>query len=216
MTGGSRGIGAAIQKELTACGCVVISPSRSEIDLSDTRSIDRYLVNYKGPEIDILINNAGENPISPIDAISVEDWERTLMVNLTAPMMLIKYFAQHMRKKCWGRIINISSCYSLVAREGRAPYTASKAGLNGLTRTTALEFAANGILINSVCPGFVETDLTRKNNEPSKISNLIEQIPLERIAEPVEIARFVAFLVSEKNTYITGQTMIIDGGFAIR
>jgi 3-oxoacyl-[acyl-carrier protein] reductase len=216
LTGGARGIGAAIRQELKTSGYQVVAPSRQELDLSDPRLVERFLADYQGPAIDILINNAGENPISTIDSLSDEAWSRTLMINLTAPMMLIRHFSQRMRQKGWGRIVNVSSCYSLVAREGRAPYTASKAGLNGLTRTTALELAANGILVNSVCPGFVATDLTLTNNTDEQIRDLVAQIPIGRLADPFEIARFVIYLATEQNAYITGQTMIIDGGFMIR
>jgi 3-oxoacyl-[acyl-carrier protein] reductase len=113
----------------------------------------------------------------------------------------------------WGRIVNISSIYSIISRKGRAAYSASKAGLNGFTRTAALEYAGEGILVNSVCPGFVDTDLTRQNNTREQLAELTNHVPLRKLGSPDEIANFVYFLGSEQNQFITGQTIPIDGGF---
>ncbi len=118
-----------------------------------------------------------------------------------------------MKERRWGRIVNISSCYSLVSRVGRMAYTASKSGLNGLTQTAAIELAPFNVLVNAIGPGFVETDMTRQNNTPAQIAALVAQVPLGRMAQPEEIAAFVAFLVSDRNTYLTGQIIPIEGGF---
>jgi 3-oxoacyl-[acyl-carrier protein] reductase len=215
VTGAARGIGHAIAKALRARGDTVITPSRSELDLGCLDSVQRWIKGSPG-QIDILINNAGENPIGPLDGVTPEAWNRSLTVNLTAPMLLMQHCARSMRSAGWGRIVNISSCYSLTTRAGRAPYGAAKAGLNSLTRSAALEFATEGVLVNAVCPGFVETDLTRQNNTPQQIEALAAQVPLGRLGQPDEIARLVAFLTSSENTYLTGQTIVIDGGFLLQ
>jgi 3-oxoacyl-[acyl-carrier protein] reductase len=215
VTGASRGIGKAISDQLKEDGIHVICPRRDEMDLSSLDSVRSWL-NNNHESIDILVNNAGENPVALLEKITEASWDRTFDVNLTAPMLLIQHFTREMKRRNWGRIINISSCYSLVAREGRAPYSASKAALNALTRAVALEYGNDGILVNSVCPGFVDTDLTQKNNSSEQLKELAGKIPLNRLAHPFEIANLVSFLASEKNTYITGQTIAIDGGFTIQ
>jgi 3-oxoacyl-[acyl-carrier protein] reductase len=135
------------------------------------------------------------------------------MINLTAPLLLIKHFAPMMARKSWGRIVNISSIYGLISRPGRGAYSSSKAGLNGLTRTAALEYAEAGILVNAVCPGFVETDLTRQNTTQAQIEVLRQQVPLKRLGAPEDIASAVFYLGSDQNTFVTGQTVVADGGF---
>ncbi len=215
ITGASRGIGKAIADQLKADGLKVLCPRRDEMDLSSLDSVHAWL-NQNQENVDILVNNAAENPVMPLGEITESSWDRTFDVNLTAPLLLIQNFVAGMKRRNWGRIINISSCYSLVARQGRGPYAASKAALNALTRTAALEYGGDGILVNSVCPGFVNTDLTQKNNSPEQLKELAGKIPLSRLANPLEIANLVSFLASEKNTYITGQTIAIDGGFTIQ
>jgi len=212
ITGGSRGIGKAIVNRFRAAGFQVIAPSRKELDLASLDSIESYL-SRKGLEADILINNAGENLIFTLDKLSLADWQRMQMINLTAPLLLIKHFAPIMTRKRWGRIVNISSIYSLISRPGRGAYASSKAGMNGLTRTAALEYAESGVLVNAVCPGFVETDLTRQNNTPAHIEVLRQQVPLKRLGSPEDIASVVFYLGSDQNTFITGQTIVADGGF---
>jgi 3-oxoacyl-[acyl-carrier protein] reductase len=212
ITGGSRGIGLAIANRFSQAGFEVIAPSRRELDLSSLDSIEAYL-SAKPPEADVVINNAAENLIFPLQKLSLPDWQRMQTINVTAPFLLIKHFAQFMARKGWGRIVNISSIYSLISRPGRGAYAASKAGLNGLTRTAALEYAEAGVLVNAVCPGFVETDLTRQNNTPAQIEVLRQQVPLKRLGVPDDIASVVFFLGSEQNTFVTGQTLVADGGF---
>ena len=215
VTGGARGIGRAIAEHYRAHGYTVAAPGRAELDLASKESIQRF-VDAGGAAVDVLVNNAGENKIGPLEALDPADWDRILQTNLTAPMLLIRAAARHMAAKGWGRVVNISSCYSMVSRAGRGPYTASKSGLNGLTRTAALEYAARGVLINALCPGFVETDMTRANNSREQIAALCALVPLGRLAKPDEIARGVYFLGSEENTYMTGQAIVLDGGFLIQ
>lgn len=212
ITGASRGIGLAIAERFRRGGFEIIAPSRQEMDLSSPDSIVGYLQQGK-IEADVLVNNAAENSIFSIEQLGLEAWSRMQTTNLTGPFLLIKHLAPAMARKGWGRIVNISSIYAIVSRTGRAAYASSKAGLNGLMRTAALEFAEKNVLVNSVCPGFVETDLTRKNNSPEQIELLRQQVPLKRLGQPHEIAELVFFLGSEANTFITGQTVIADGGF---
>jgi NAD(P)-dependent dehydrogenase (short-subunit alcohol dehydrogenase family) len=215
VTGGSRGIGQAIVRRFQADGNEVIAPTRQELDLASVNSVQDYLA-VNGLHADILINNAAENTIAEIKDIDLETWNRMLTINLTAPLLLMKAVREHMARKGWGRIVSISSVYSLVNRAGRSGYSSSKAGLNALTRTAAIEFAQDGILVNAVCPGFVETDLTFKNNSAAQLDAIRKQIPLTKMSTPEEIAEFVFFLGSERNTYITGQSLPIDGGFLIQ
>jgi 3-oxoacyl-[acyl-carrier protein] reductase len=215
ITGGARGIGRAIAEALRARGDIVLTPTRAELDLASIESVKAWL-NSSHPSVDVLVNNAGENPICPLDGVSLEDWNRAMTVNLTAPMLLLQSLAREMCAQNWGRIVNISSCYSIVSRTGRAPYGAAKAGLNSLTRSAALEFGPHGVLVNAVCPGFVETDLTHQNNSYEQILALAAQVPLGRLAFPTEIACLVSFLTSNENTYITGQSIVIDGGFLLK
>jgi 3-oxoacyl-[acyl-carrier protein] reductase len=222
VTGGSRGIGAAIVRALREDGIDVVAPGREELDLSKPDSIDAFLSLYargtggaSGP-IDILVNNAGINVINALEAIRPEDWSAMVQINLTAPMRLAQGLAPGMKAAGWGRIVNLSSVFSQVTKEKRAAYSATKSGLNGLTRTLAVELAPHSILVNAVGPGYVNTELTKQNNSPSDIAKITETIPAGRLAEPVEIARLVAFLCSESNTYLTGQTLIADGGFSCK
>jgi 3-oxoacyl-[acyl-carrier protein] reductase len=212
VTGASRGIGAAIVQRLMADGCNVLAPTRQEMDLESNTSIDAYLSQIKD-HIDILVNDAGINRISILSDIKDQDVDDTLQINLIAPLRIIREVSPHMQKKGFGRILNISSVWSVVSRPGRISYTMSKAALNGMTRSLAVELAPYNILVNAVAPGYVLTDLTRQNNSEAELETIRKTIPLLRLAEPQEIANIVAFLCSEQNTYLTGQTIVIDGGF---
>jgi 3-oxoacyl-[acyl-carrier protein] reductase len=211
ITGGSRGIGKAIVERFRAHGFDVIAPTRQELDLACMDSIQRFITNM--PRCDILVNNAAINIISETHSIEYNDWNKSILVNMTAPMILAKHAVPNMKKQNWGRILNISSCYSLVSRIGRGTYGTTKAGIGSFTRTLAIEYGKFNILANCLCPGFVETELTRENNSEEQLQSIIKQIPLGRLATPEEIANYTHFLCSENNSYITGQSIIADGGF---
>jgi 3-oxoacyl-[acyl-carrier protein] reductase len=215
VTGGSRGIGAAIVAELCTRGIQVLAPTRQVLDLSDADSIGRYIkrLTDEGQIVDILVNNAGINIVSPLERISPDAWQSMLQTNLNAPFCLAQAVAHQMRRQRWGRIINISSVFGIVTRAQRAAYSTTKAALAGLTRTLAVELGRDNVLVNCVAPGYVGTELTYQNNSEEEIERIAETIPLGRVAEPNEIAKFVAFLCSEENTYITGQVLVADGGF---
>ena len=215
VTGAARGIGAAIADALRAQGVRVLDAGRTVLDLSDAASIQAWLADHGGG-VDILVNNAGINVLNEIEAITPDDWAAMVQVNLTAPMLLLQGISPGMKARGWGRVVNVSSIFGVVTKERRGAYSAVKSGLNGLTRTAAVELAPFGILVNSVCPGYVATDLTRQNNSPADIEKIEATIPAGRLAEPTEIARFVAWLCGEDNTYLTGQTLLVDGGFTCR
>ena len=140
----------------------------------------------------------------------------TLQINLVAPVLLTKLVAERMKANRYGRIVNISSIWSVVAKERRLAYAASKSAMSGVTRTLALELGQYGVLVNSIAPGYVNTELTSQNNSPEQIKNICSNIPLERLAEPEEIAEVAAFLCSRKNSYMTGQVLVVDGGYVCR
>jgi len=216
LTGGSKGIGKAIKEKFIKFNYNVISPTRSELDLSDINSINYFISNNISVEFDVIINNAGINEINLLEDVTNDEIDSMLQINLIAPILLLKSFIPNMKKNNYGRIVNIGSIWAVVSKKGRGLYSSVKNGLHGITNTLALELGEFNILINTVCPGFVLTELTKKNNSPKEISIINEQIPLRRMATPEEIAEFVFFLCSEKNTYITGQKICIDGGYTIQ
>ncbi len=214
ITGGSRGIGCAIANLFQGKGVEVIAPSRNELDLSSKQSIYNFVKKLENNSIDILINNAGINNLNYLEEIIDEELDETLKVNLTSHILLTKLIVSGMKKQKYGRIVNISSIWSKFSRPQRLMYSTSKAGLNGFTIAAAVELAPFNILVNAVAPGFVNTELTIKNNTPQEIEKIIQEIPLRKLAEPEEIAELVYFLASEKNSFITGQIIYADGGFS--
>jgi 3-oxoacyl-[acyl-carrier protein] reductase len=212
VTGASRGIGAAIVQRLTKDGYKILAPTRQEMNLESDASIDSYLSQVID-RVDIVINDAGINRISTLGAIRDQDVSDTLQINLKAPLRIIRIVAPGMQKKRFGRIVNISSIWSFVSRGGRISYAMSKSALNGMTRSLAVELAPYDILVNAVAPGYVLTDLTHQNNSETELNTIRQTIPIQRLAQPSEIANIVAFLCSDQNTYLTGQTIVVDGGF---
>ena len=212
VTGGSRGIGAAIVATLSGRGVDVIAPTRDELDLADLAEVEAY-VQQLDRVPNVLVVNAGENLPRDLNSVTTDHWLRTMDVNLNSAFVLIRDLAPKMAANGGGWITAVSSCYSLRSRRGRAPYSASKAALNSLIKSAALEFAAANVLVNGVAPGFVMTDLTRQNNDEQGIKDLEARVPLGRLAEPSEIAQLVGYLSGPMNTYITGQLFVIDGGF---
>jgi 3-oxoacyl-[acyl-carrier protein] reductase len=212
ITGASRGIGAAIAAEYRRHGWNVVAPSRAECDLRSPRAVMAWI---KGSKVkcDALVNNAGENNICLVEDMKLESWDGTFAINLTTPMLLSQAVARHMRAQGWGRVVNVSSIFGHVSRGGRASYASSKTALIGFTRTAAIEWGPENVLVNAICPGYIETDLTRANNSPAQLAGLAEGLPLRRLGQPEEVAKAVFFLGSDQNTFITGQSILIDGGF---
>jgi 3-oxoacyl-[acyl-carrier protein] reductase len=212
VTGASRGIGLAICNCLKKQGVNVLAPKRQELDLLFEDSIDRYISSLKCP-VDILVNNAGINMPAAFRQITGDNIDTTLKINLLAPLRISLKVAGMMIKRRSGRIVNIGSIWGLVTRPGRMSYTLSKSGLVGLTKSLAVELAPYNILVNCVAPGYVDTELTRKNNSNRELAKIKKAIPLQRLCQPYEVAELVSFLCSDKNTYITGQVIAIDGGY---
>lgn len=212
LTGASKGIGQAIFKKLHSEHYHVIAPTRAELNLADPQSVAGFIQKHGDIPVDILINNAGINYPQWIQELTDANINETFQINVISPLKLIRAYTPYMIKHHWGRIINISSIFGVVARGKQTLYSASKHGVNGITKALALELGPHNILVNSVCPGFTNTDLVRRNSS-EKNAEIANNIPLKRFAEPEEIAELVAFLISGKNTYIHGASILIDGGF---
>ena len=230
VSGGTRGLGAAMVDAFAGAGAEVICTGTAArvrprkgvvywpLDLSDDKSTADCIRRMRGlKRLDILVNNAGTNIIEPIDRMDKDHWDCVLQVNLTGAMLLMKEAAVLMKKnKKGGRILNVSSIFGLISREKRNAYSASKAALIGLTRAAALDLAADGVLVNAICPGFVLTDLTKRMLSVKERTVLVNSIPMGRFGKEEEIAATAVFLCSPLNTYLTGQTVIIDGGVSIQ
>lgn len=213
ITGTSRGIGKAIKELFEQNGIKVIAPDRKEMDLFSNESIEKYIQNLN-EDIDILVNNAGINDLAGIEEISDTKIDEMLQVNLKSQLQLIKLLSPSMKKNNYGRIVNVSSIWGNFSKERRILYSIAKAGVNGLTVASAVELSKYNILVNAIAPGFVNTEMTSQNNTPEQIKALAQALPIKRMAEPEEIAEAIYFLASDKNTFITGQTIFVDGGFS--
>lgn len=213
ITGGTRGIGEQIAKDFTDLGANVLSTGTGFLNFLDDESTDKFLEFIKDKTFDICINNAGINTIDNFCSTKDEDWEDIMQVNLTGAYKVSKAVAKNMQKNQGGRIINVASIWSHVSRTGRAAYSASKFGLRGLTVAMAAELAKDNILVNSVSPGFTRTELTEKILGVTGIEEAETMIPMQRLALPSEISKVVLFLASDLNTYISGQDLVVDGGF---
>lgn len=216
ITGASRGIGKAIFERFAEEGYRILAPTRAEMDLGDPASVDAYIRHNLDTGVDAIVNCAGINPLAAIGNILDSDFDRTMQINVKAPMKLIQGFADGMKERRYGRIVNISSIWGIVSKEKRTTYSISKNGIHGLTNALAVELGEYGILVNSVCPGYTNTELTKQNVPESEAAEICKTIPLRRFAEPSEIAELVYFLGSDRNSYITGQKIAIDGGFVAR
>ncbi len=234
ITGGTRGIGKAIAHRFLEAGANVIvtgtkkdeierlnaesdkdkSISYLQVDFSKEDSVHDFLAKVKKlRRIDILINNAGINKVALNTDSRTEDFELLCDINLKGPYLLCREVSKLMKIQGYGRIVNITSIWSAITRPGRSIYTTTKFAIAGLTKTLAVELAEYNIMVNSVAPGFTLTELTANTNTPEEIEGINKQIPIKRMAQPIEIANLVLFLCSELNSYMTGQNIIIDGGY---
>ena len=231
VTGSTRGIGKAIADALWALGAMVIYTGTkrfSEVaaggnkeywsfDASSSESIaeiENRIFNLS--RLDILVNNAGMNCKDSIDGLSDEDWDKVLQVNLTAPVKLMRAAAKNMKNhRGGGRILNVASLFALVNRPNRNAYSATKTGLVGITRSAAIELANENILVNALCPGFILTDMTRTMLSEEQRRNIDRIVPQGRMGTEKEMASIASFLVSDLNSYMTGQTITPDGGLSV-
>lgn len=234
VTGATRGIGKAIAENLAAQGAVVVGTATSEkgaetigsyllaaensgcgmvLDVSDSASIDALLkaVTTRFGAVEILVNNAGITRDNIMMRMKDDEWESVINTNLSANFRLAKGCLRGMTKARWGRIISISSVVASMGNAGQTNYAAAKAGLEGFSRALAREIASRNITVNCVAPGFIETDMTSGLAEEHK-SVLQSQIPMSRLGQPDEIAAVVGFLASEGGSYVTGETIHVNGG----
>ena len=228
ITGASRGIGKAIAENLLGQDYVVIGTATTEdgtnqlskkgiigyqLDLGSLENIESTCKEiYKDhSDIEILINNAGFTRDNLVLRMSEDEWQDVLNVHLNGVFRITKRALKPMLKKRWGRIINISSTSAVLGNKGQANYAAAKAGIEAFSRTLAREVGSRGITVNTVAPGFINTDMTDSSSGLDQ-EELIKEIPLGRFGKPSEIAHLISYLCSEESSYITGQTIHINGG----
>jgi 3-oxoacyl-[acyl-carrier protein] reductase len=228
VTGASRGIGRAIALELKSKDFSVIGTATSQagVDALIENGIEGYILDLNSPNsigsfweqlevdkknISILVNNAGITRDNIVLRMSDDEWSDIMNVHLNGTFQLCKRSLKMMLKNKWGRIINISSASASIGNRGQSNYAAAKAGVEAFTKSLAKEVGKRDITINAVAPGFIATDMTEQNDGVNA-EYLIKEIPLGRFGEPEEVAGLVDFLCSEKASYITGQTIHINGG----
>jgi 3-oxoacyl-[acyl-carrier protein] reductase len=215
VTGASRGIGRAIAVELKSQGINVMALSSTSLDMTEPSAVVAWIRDFSGPIPYLLVCNAGINKPESIESQLDEEVRRIFECNFFAHSSLIRFFSPLMAKNGGGRIVIMSSAYAGKARHGRSAYSSSKAAMDAFMRSTALEFAKEDVLVNSIAPGFVATELTIANNPPDVLAEIVKRIPIGRLASPEEVAKAVAYLGSSQNTYVTGQVLNIDGGFSL-
>ncbi len=237
VTGAGRGIGCAIAEHLAHCGALVLCADLKEefcadtvaaiekaggqakafgADASDPAAVAaaaKAILDEHGV-VDILVNNAGITRDGLLLRMSDEHWNQVISTNLSSCFYWAKNLAHPMARQRWGRIVSISSVIGLMGNAGQANYAASKAGVLGLTKSLAREFAARNITANAVAPGFIDTDMTRALDEKTR-EQILKNIPQRRLGTPADVARAVLFLCSEEAGYITGQVFAVDGGMVM-
>jgi len=238
VTGGSSGIGRAIVELFAKEGAKVVIADMQESDMVETvkhgwtkyvrtdvrecaqvqRLVEACVNEFGG--IDIVCNDAGVGQNQPVVDTTEEDWDKIVDTNLKGVFLVCKYALPHMVKRKSGTIVNISSQLGLTALPGRGAYCASKAGVILLTKVLALEYAQRNIRVNCVCPGPIQTPMLEfthsQDVDPAESKrNLLSMVPLARIGMPEEIAQAVLFLVSDRSSYVTGQYLIVDGGYVL-
>jgi 2-dehydro-3-deoxy-D-gluconate 5-dehydrogenase len=211
ITGGSRGIGKAIFDRLGATGYDVLDLSRTA-----GRSVRTSINLLEAQNADILVNNAAIQYNAPALEYREDKWDDSLEFNLTIPFMLCQIAAPHMMAEHWGRIVNIASVYGIHGSRNIIGYSVAKAGLIEMTKCLSNEWAPYGITVNAVAPSYIDTEMLTLKNEPGHLKQVIGRIPVGRIGTPEEVAAAVMFLVSEEASYVTGSTILVDGGWMAR
>lgn len=234
VTGSTRGIGRAIASSLAAAGARVAVVGRERAraveaaaelggeaagfaaDMGDPPAVAALVAEVEEAfgRIDILVNNAGLTRDNILFRLRDEDWNAVLDANLRGAFLAIRSASRGMIKRRWGRVINIASVVGITGNKGQANYAASKAGLIALTKSVAKELGSRNVLVNAVAPGFIDTDMTAALTAEARAA-LAGQIPLERLGTPEDVAAAVTFLASEHASYITGQTLVVDGGMVM-
>ena len=231
ITGATRGIGKELANQLDSMSAdlILTGTNNDEIerlnslysnrkyfvlDLESEDSINLFFSEIdKINKIDLCINNAGINIVEDFIDSKTENYDKILDINLKGPYLINKFIAKKMVLNNFGKIINVASIWSIKSKVGRSIYSISKNAIHGMTKSMAIELSKYNILVNTVSPGFTKTDLTMSTNSINEIKAIEDSIPLKRLAEPKEIAKAVIFLLSDKNTYISGQNIVVDGGF---
>jgi NAD(P)-dependent dehydrogenase (short-subunit alcohol dehydrogenase family) len=234
VTGGANGIGAATAARFAENGARVVvldvEPAAASWDSVAVDLADRAAVLRAADEaeallggVDVLVNCAGMARPSTLTDLDMDAYDRTLAVNLHAPVLLMREFCRGMAARGYGRVVNVTSVHARVGEPGSTAYDVSKAGLEAATRTGAIELAGSGVLVNAVAPGFVSTRMSVVDGADELESDWFqtfyvehERIPLRRAARPAEIAETVLWLAGEANTYVTGQVLVVDGGLIAR
>ena len=228
ITGASRGIGKDIALKSKEKGYEVLGTSTTnegvsslkengihglQLNLNDKKSVEsfNYLLTQEHPDIAVLVNNAGITRDNIVLRMTEEDWMDVLNVNLNGSFRISKTVLKFMLKKRWGRILNITSTSASTGNRGQANYAAAKAGIEAFSKSLAKEVGSRGITVNSIAPGYIQTDMTKVISEKVK-EEILSQIPLSRFGKPEEISQLVDFLISDEASYITGQTIHINGG----
>ena len=233
ITGGSGNLGNEIINQLLRNNAIVYATSTNkqfvekfnnknknkniyyyELDFKKQNTVKKFIDKIKKiKDIDILINNAGINKIDSINDIKIKDWIDIQNINLTGPFLIMNTISKIMIKNKKGNILNISSIFGTVGKEKRSSYSSSKWGLVGLTKSSSLDLAKHNIIVNALSPGVIDSKLTRKVLGGHGIKKIKKQIPLGRLSSLNEISNVVLFLISKNNTYLTGQNIIVDGGY---
>ena len=210
---GARGdIGAAIVEQFEREGHDVTAVGRGEFDLQSPAEIRAFFSN-RPCDWRVLVHSAGLNRPKPFDDTSIEEIEGSLQANLLGFLRVLKYVAPTLADGEGGRVVMLSSIYGSLGRAGRLPYVMSKHALIGAARTLAIEYGARNVMVNTLSPGYVDTKLTRQNNDEATIERFRSGIPVRRLAAPTDIAEVCSFLCSPRNRYLTGQDIVVDGGF---
>ena len=227
ISGASRGIGESMARHFAKSNFNVVGTSRNnfkfdddlenllplKLDVTSRNDVKDCFDELKSKNLlpDILINNAGITADQLFLRMSDDDWDNVINTNLTGTFNLTKIFLKNMIKNKFGRIINISSISGLMGNPGQVNYSSSKAALNGFTKSLAKEVGSRNITVNCVAPGFIDTDMTSYIGENER-NEILKQIPLNKFGSPEDISKLVMFLISDEASYITGQTISIDGG----
>ena len=226
ITGANRGIGKGIAQSLLSSGFQILATSRkienfdfnhenltkASLDIGDTNAVAEFQKVVEEFNPSILINNAGITKDNLFLRMTEDDWNEVINTNLTGVFRVTKLVAKGMLKQKWGRVINISSIAGIMGNSGQTNYSASKAAVDAFTRSLAKELGSRNITVNSIAPGFIETDMTEGILDKS----IIDKIPLKRAGTVEDITSLVNFLCSDESNYITGQTLVVDGGLFMK